>query len=652
MNNKSFTTRKFAAIAAMLLSSFAFSAQAQTWEISPKFEGADDAPVAIKAPVAKIDPAANQKWWGYFTTDMKRIAVGTQKAGTFNQAFHIKPGNEVAIGNKIKAIRFYLRDKSVIKDLKIWISKTLPGDVTKAEYYKALDLSTLASGDETNGYAGKVNDILLDNAYNVGTEGAYVGLIFTVPSASSETAKYPIVLGSTPDVKEALLLGAPGQQWEDLYGQGLGVLAAQVLVEGTFHQNAIVPLDFSTAYAGLGKTTTFELNVTNCGTEGISNFDYTVTTDGVASAEKHVNLATPFKVFGGVTTVEVTLDADAQSGTKEKTITITKVNGVPNQANSSSCKGNLTTVDKLFKRVIVMEEFTGTGCPWCPRGIVGMKNANEAYPDNFAGIALHNYNSDDPMSMSAYARLGFDGAPQCQLNRDVKCDPYYGSDKKTILNDIKRLLIAPPAVGVEVKGELTNNNTEVKVKVNLDPLTSGKYSLAYVLVADSLYNSKWKQGNNYAQFSPAQAPEDMKDFCKGGKYGKSYCSPVFDDVAVSSSYNTAGINQATSFNMQKDVAVTQEYTLKMPTKKSVKEVLKLNKLNVVVILLDSKGKVVNAGKATVTLDPTGIEEVNNNAAEVKEVARYTVDGRRINAPQRGVNIVKYSDGRSVKEIVR
>ena len=144
----------------------------------------------------------------------------------------------------------------------------------------------------------------------------------------------------------------------------------------------------------------------------------------------------------------------------------------------------------------------------------------------------------------------------------------------------------------------------------------------------------------------------MKDFCKGGKYGKSYCSPVFDDVAVSSSYNTAGINQATSFNMQKDVAVTQEYTLKMPTKKSVKEVLKLNKLNVVVILLDSKGKVVNAGKAAVTLDPTGIEEVNNNAAEVKEVARYTVDGRRINAPQRGVNIVKYSDGRSVKEIVQ
>lgn len=38
------------------------------------------------------------------------------------------------------------------------------------------------------------------------------------------------------------------------------------------------------------------------------------------------------------------------------------------------------------------------------------------------------------------------------------------------------------------------------------------------------------------------------------------------------------------------------------------------------------------------------------AANLHEVARYTVDGRRINQPQKGLNIIKYSDG-SVKKVV-
>ena len=38
------------------------------------------------------------------------------------------------------------------------------------------------------------------------------------------------------------------------------------------------------------------------------------------------------------------------------------------------------------------------------------------------------------------------------------------------------------------------------------------------------------------------------------------------------------------------------------------------------------------------------------ATNLHEVARYTVDGRRINQPQKGLNIVKFSDG-SVKKVV-
>ena len=76
---------------------------------------------------------------------------------------------------------------------------------------------------------------------------------------------------------------------------------------------------------------------------------------------------------------------------------------------------------------------------------------------------------------------------------------------------------------------------------------------------------------------------------------------------------------------------------------------------------------VKAGNTTVTLNfcsngisttatvnvkitqATGITDTQTSA-DVREIARYTIDGKRINQPQRGVNIVKYSDG-TVKKVV-
>ena len=46
---------------------------------------------------------------------------------------------------------------------------------------------------------------------------------------------------------------------------------------------------------------------------------------------------------------------------------------------------------------------------------------------------------------------------------------------------------------------------------------------------------------------------------------------------------------------------------------------------------------------------TGITGTQNTT-NIREIARYTIDGKRINQPQRGINIVKYSDG-TVKKVV-
>lgn len=78
---------------------------------------------------------------------------------------------------------------------------------------------------------------------------------------------------------------------------------------------------------------------------------------------------------------------------------------------------------------------------------------------------------------------------------------------------------------------------------------------------------------------------------------------------------------------------------------------------------------VKAGNTTVTLNfcsngisttatvnvtvtqATGITGTQTSA-DIREIARYTIDGKRINQPQRGINIVKYSDGTVKKVIVK
>lgn len=63
----------------------------------------------------------------------------------------------------------------------------------------------------------------------------------------------------------------------------------------------------------------------------------------------------------------------------------------------------------------------------------------------------------------------------------------------------------------------------------------------------------------------------------------------------------------------------------------------------------SNGISTTATVKVVVTQATGITDTQTSA-DVREIARFTIDGKRINQPQRGINIVKYSDG-TVKKVV-
>ena len=52
-----------------------------------------------------------------------------------------------------------------------------------------------------------------------------------------------------------------------------------------------------------------------------------------------------------------------------------------------------------------------------------------------------------------------------------------------------------------------------------------------------------------------------------------------------------------------------------------------------------------------SFDPDGIEDIKATE-EVTEVARYDISGRMIGKPQKGINIIRYSDGTSKKVLVK
>ncbi|GAB6975851.1 hypothetical protein [Prevotella falsenii] len=637
------------------------SAHAQTRVLKqiPSTAGNAQSFTSYKAQVKKIDPAANQIWWGYGNETEARSALGIQKAETYNLAFFVTASNSAIVGKTIKAIRFYLRDKANTSDVKVWISKSLPEDVSKADYVQDVAQSSLNAGDESNAKMGVANDVALTTPHVVGAEGVYVGYSFTVANASSSGTQYPIVTWTGNKAANSFFIrtSTSVSKWSDLSNENYGKLALQILVEGDFVQNSVSANSLQDIVVAKNNTGKSKFVVTNNGSAGISSIDYTVATNGTVGAEQHLDINPAFNVYGGQCTIDLPLAADANTGTTTKTVTITKVNGKANEASNNTATCKLTTVSKEVKRGVVVEEFTGTGCPWCPRGLAGMKKMRDTFGENFIGIGIHGFNQSDPMYYSGYAKIGLNSAPSCKIERGNMMDPFYGTNND-ICNDFKEALARLAAVGVSVTGNLNADRTEITATATIEPLANGTYEIAYVLIGDELTGTatSWKQANNYASRTAAQWGTDdpyLTPFCKGGKYGSSSVTFSYEDVLLASSY-VGGTNKATLEPLQEGKVVTNTYTLTLPTKNTLKEAIEkagYNKLAVIAMIIRNDGKIENAAKFYLQA-PAGVEGISENKGELKEVARYTIDGRRISAPQRGLNIVKMSDGSTVKVLVK
>ena len=596
--------------------------------------------------------SSNQAWWGYTTQDDSFGGVGVGSADTYHCAIFIPGNHGVAGGKTIRGVRFAIRAQHY-DNIIAWVAQTRPSAITST---KTVRMANVDNSAVNNGYV----EVSFNEGYEIPSTGCYVGFSFDVTTASVTNDKYPVPVVATTDEPNALWLRTEQAQkaWINLNGQGYGRLYLQVLLEGEFNQNAASPQNFGTYIIKGGEQTAASINVVNMGTEPITSIDYAMEVDGEQSAEQHLNLTNPIGSFA-TGTVNITLAASESARKEDRTLIVTKVNGEPNETDQNQASCTVYTLNEIVDRNVVVEEYTGTGCGWCPRGLVGMEKLRTTFGDRFVGIGLHRYNQSDPMYLAngKYANISFSGAPSCRINRGAEIDPYYGSTND-IRNDFRTAMAVPALAAVEANAYWNSDSTAVDAEANVTALFDGTdMKVELVLIADGLKssNTAWRQSNYYYQYDASQVGSDLSMFAAGGKFGNSTISNwTFNDVAIVSSY-VNGTNQADAVtNLANGETATVRYTLPLASaQQQVLNVLKKDQVFLAALIIAPDGSIANAVKVQVKgYDLTGIANVNGAQTSLKDTANYTIDGRRTNTQQRGLNLIRMSDGTVRKVLVK
>ena len=581
-----------------------------------------------------LSSARAEHTWGYVTSTDAFGSLGTNSAGSFGEALYKTGGIYSSV--KLLAFRVPVCSKNMT-NLRLCIGTQGPGSTD----ILSMDCAGVELQDTT--YVR----IDLKEPITLPTSGAYIGYTFTIPTIKNDFDKYPI---GTCNTKEGYLYLCVNGQWGDFSGGQYGSAALQLIFEDLPTVTNFASLfNLDVRPSEKGKEGHATVSLLNDGTAPITSIDYTVTYGDVVTTHTWKPASA---VKGNATIVQMPLNFVAPDavGKFPFQVEINKVNGVDNEAGKVVLTGEAKTLTRAAKRYSVVEEFTGTGCGFCPRGWVGMNAVKEQCAEEAGVIALHLYNSTDPMYNDNYDVPLFSGAPQCTVDRDIYPDPYYGTKNSVssaaqgIVADVKAYnALYLPSVVLDIRAEYNATLSKVHVSTNTEFLTlADGYTIAYVLTADGLTgtSASWKQSNYYYQYAQNQQPSDLRIFCAGGTYGKSSVALTFDDVMIASSWSVdvmQNLKNAVKFtsNLQPGTTEANEADITLPTKLALKNALNLDKIYATAIVFDEFGRVANAARCKVEY-PEGIHSVL--APVDTDEAAFDLSGRQLQQPANGLLI--------------
>lgn len=289
----------------------------------------------------------------------------------------------------------------------------------------------------------------------------------------------------------------------DLFPTGAGVNFYVDDVSFEYNPTASVPmLDLGISTIDLrpnaltGQIKNISGAVKNNGSEMITSFDLTLS-DGMTDITQS---------FSGLTlamgdSYGFSLDEayTVLEGATAVDISISNINGTNDDENAcNNTSGTiLTGYTPAPGKGVLVEEGTGTWCPWCPRGAVFMDLLTEEYPDHFVGVAVHN---GDPMVVAEHdAGLGpiiSNSYPNSTVERALEVDP--GGLETPFLTAVTQ---APSAL-LENGATYDASTGELQISVAADFVESmsGDIRLNVIIIEEGVTgtSSGYAQANNYA----------------------------------------------------------------------------------------------------------------------------------------------------------
>lgn len=586
---------------------------------------------------------------------------------------------------------------------------TIPTDASEADY------SMMVNEGDIKGYTNHLQTSVfkLDKPFTVGQYGCFLGFQFTAPADSSclvfggeavsggwyEQFNFPTEEDETKTEPE----------WCNMYN--LGNLPIGAHMDLTNCPTNLLEVDevIETALKA-NEEGSVGVSVTNDAYFGVESLSYILSIDGTAQAEESL---TPGKYYDylveGGSTGTIYVPCKVSEGEHTVTVKITKVNGQANGASTTEASAAVLGLDNPAERVAVVEEGTSTGCQNCPRGHVGLEKCKAALGDKVITLASHiDYYYVDPMSCSDYESFHdflISGYPEAIINRVQSVDPYFGIigiGDNYVLDSLGNIVSVKYGLDAAVtainqvfpsEGSVTLSATMSEDK-KLDVKTTttfnverekAPYSLLFVLTEDGMsgkdkyeYNSEgyidytstlWSQINGYSLNTTAgkeNASVYPEDDLAAYRNGGQLFTQTYDNVIVkawgfngtikygSQSYDACplyGINafETLSGGIVEGEPIEYDTTLDISNNALIQN---YSNLKLAVLLLnDNNGQIVNAAQVKL-IDPTGINSAVKDNANSNVVARYSIDGRKLDAPVKGLNIVKMADGSSKKVLVK
>ena len=609
---------------------------------------------AIEKPVKKMPKKAelgqNQYLMGGYTTD--DIAAPGEGVGLTNVPGDLKaaimiPTSDLSVynGGKLVKMRVGLANAATV-------SRVFIIPVTKTGIQDEI------VSQEVNFNAAGWNEVELEKAITLNLsdyEAILMGFDYVQTSNS-----YPLSLVyAGANSYDILIYGKLGSEegWYNL-GNSYGNLSVQGVVEMELPEMNLAVNGLNTnAFAQSDKALTWEATVTNMGSAAITSLGFDALVDDVVvgSADVTTNITT---MQTGTISGQITLPAEISLYESHKLSLKTKtVNGDTPKGTVTENALSATFIlykDKVAHQKQLIEHFTSWTCTYCPLGYTLLRALEKNYND-IAWISVHGNQSPsygkDPLYFDAVDDLqdmeNLEGWPGASYNRTYIKELAEGSESliyglgynvDQYLNQLvpyfREIIDAtaeatPAFASLAIEQEYDNESRKLKLNVK----GTGVEGASKLLADDGITVYLTESGITGRQYNQGTWVNDYE-------HNNALRAVLTSTVGEAPTWDGENFTYSVEYTIPDNfVAENLSITAVLAPIASVSSP-------------DLHNMAVNNAEKVALETTSGIAGVQTKGDNTVEVARYNANGQQIGAPQKGINILRMSNGTTRKVMVK